>query len=356
MTLTASDILRFFGSKMKRKLTRFAALMGLGAIVLLACWVGLLVYIRQTTQSPPLPNPNGYDDLAKAGQAITTKPDGPTALDHDALGAWVRTNSESLKLVRVGLARQCAIPTEAAITNFTLHIPQVIPMKAVAILLTAEGRLAEMENRPSDAARSYVDAIRLGMEISRGGFLIHRLIGIACEGVGGAALAKLIPQLNCDQMRPLVAELEQIEGNAVTWREVVKSERRFERAQLASYRNPIALIGDWWQSRGAIKNSEEKHILAKARLRLLMTELALRSYRCVHENTPLSLEQLVPHFLQTIPSDPFAKGPLTYRPAGTNWVLYSVGIDHIDDNGKPVSGKSNVSQKSPGDLLYDSQW
>jgi len=52
-----------------------------------------------------------------------------------------------------------------------------------------------MENRPADATRSYVGAIRLGIETSRGGLIMDRLVGIACEGVGSIRLVELLPKL-----------------------------------------------------------------------------------------------------------------------------------------------------------------
>ncbi|HWX20182.1 MAG TPA: hypothetical protein VN578_09795 [Candidatus Binatia bacterium] len=53
-----------------------------------------------------------------------------------------------------------------------------------------------------------------------------------------------------------------------------------------------------------------------------------------------------------MPQDPFSDKPLIYRPSGTNWLLYSVGVDGVDDGGKPV-GKGVWSK---GDLFFDSVW
>ena len=68
---------------------------------------------------------------------------------------------------------------------------QLAGLKRLVQLLAAEGRLREMDNRLADAAQSYVDAIRFGNEMSRGGFVINRLVGIACEAIGYTPLADL---------------------------------------------------------------------------------------------------------------------------------------------------------------------
>ena len=352
---------------MKKNRRRLLFVLGvLGA--LLGGGVVVILFIGRTTAPSALPNPNGYDALLKAGQAVAGKIDRVPDLDHDGLRAVVATNAEALRLLRVGLAQRCAVPTDAQIANFATISRDLIGLKSVARVLSAEGRLAEMENRPADAVRSYVDAIRLGSEMSRGGLIINRAVGVACEGVGSIPLVKFLPKLTCEQMRPVTEELEKIDHSAVPWREVLQNENRFVRSQMGTYPNPIKLVSDLWQARGMRKASKERHDLAAAHLRLLTVELALRSYRCDHRSGPGTLTQLVPKYLRRLPTDPFGGKPLVYRPAGTNWVLYSLGPDLVDDGGKTVGkimsgdylfglgvSKSGNGQNK-GDLLYDSGW
>ena len=73
----------------------------------------------------------------------------------------VSTNAEPLRLLRLGLTRQCVMPMDSALTNAAGSMNQLARMKRLVHLLAAEGRLREMENRPAEAARSYVEAIRL---------------------------------------------------------------------------------------------------------------------------------------------------------------------------------------------------
>lgn len=73
-----------------------------------------------------------------------------------------------------------------------------------------------MEHRPADAARSYLDAIRLGNEASHGGFMINRLVCLAFEARGCTQLAKLSPTFDCEQARSLMTELETIGAASVT--------------------------------------------------------------------------------------------------------------------------------------------
>ena len=78
--------------------------------------------------------------------------------------------------------------------------------------MAAEGRLREIENRPADAARSYTDAIRFGNEMSRGGLLITRMVGIAIEGMGCQHLANVMPRLGREDARIVLGGLERLEA------------------------------------------------------------------------------------------------------------------------------------------------
>lgn len=173
---------------MKSWLKRFSLMLGIVVIL-----VAFALFAGRTPQPPPLPNPNGYDDFLRAGRMVTGKVGDFRHLDHDALRALVETNPEPLRVLRLGLTRRCAVPTDAAIANIATLWRELGNLKSLALLLSAEGRLRELDNRPADAAQSYVDAIHLGCEMSHGGLMINRLVGIACEGVGEVLSSNLSP-------------------------------------------------------------------------------------------------------------------------------------------------------------------
>jgi hypothetical protein len=335
----------------KRNIRRLLLLPAV-VVVMLGIAILLLISTGPAPPSPPLPNPNGYDDLLKAGQALVGKLFDADQFDHNGLRALVATNAEALRILRVGLSRSCAGPTDATNT--------VAGMRSLALLLAAEGRLAELENRTADAARSYLDAIHLGSEVSRGGSIINRMVGIACEAIGCLPLVKLLPSLTCEQMRPILTELKRIDENIVRWPEVLENENRFARAAMRKQPNPVPWVLEFWQVRNIRKAAATEHDLAAARLRLLFTELALRAYKCDHGSGPTDLANLVPNYLRRLPTDPFSSHPFIYRQAGTNWILYSVGPDRVDDGGKPMvkmgQGYLSPAANYKGDLMYDSAW
>ena len=351
--LTASTILPCWPSAMPRKFR--ILLLALVVIFVLAVLTALFLSGDRTLPRAQLPNPNGYDDFLNAASLLTGDLGNASALDHDGLRALVSTNAESLRLLRLGLSRDCSVPTDSAMRNVPGLMSDLTNLKSLVRLLAQEGRLAEMESRYADAAHSYLDAIHFGNEISRGGFIINRLVGIACEAIGDTPLAKLIPKLNPKEARSVIAELEKIESAGITWDEVRRNEKRFSQYQLGKGFNPITWVMARWQSWRAIQRAEMRHQRIIAHVRLLIGELAVRCYQSEQGRLPARLDELVPSYLAKVPSDPFSRHSLVYRPQGTNWLLYSVGEDGVDDGGKPV-GRSSPGTVTKGDLFYDSPY
>lgn len=339
---------------MRRKVrTLFLTLIG---TVVLAFVTLMALRASRPVPSVALPNPNGYDTFVKASGAVTIDPGSYETMEQGELRALVSRNAEALRWLRQGLTQRSVLPVDLTNTNYFQTMMSDLPkFKSLSFLLAAEGRLAEMENRSADAARCYTDTIRFGDEISRGGFLINRLVGVGCETRGYNLLVALVPKLNCEEVRPTIAQLEKLDINGVTWDEIQQMEKAFVRQGLRKTMNPIQWVTAWWQLRPAIKRSQDKNNQILARLRLLMMELVLRCRQSDQGRAPERLDQLVPKYLQRVPTDPFSGQSLIYRARHTNWLLYSIGPDRVDDGGNPV-GRSQSGSGVKGDLFFDSPW
>jgi hypothetical protein len=68
--------------------------------------------------------------------------------------------------------------------------------------------------------------------------------------------------------------------------------------------------------------------------RNLSIAFALAAYQRDKGRYPDKLDELAPTYLKTIPNDLFSKKPLIYRPQGNGYLLYSVGLNGIDDDGR----------------------
>ena len=98
---------------LKRNIRRVLLLGGLTLLLV----VGLVILFFGRTASSPLPNPNGYTDLLQAGKPSAAIWTALLSADRDGLRALVATNAEALRLLRVGLSRECSAPTDAIIAN-----------------------------------------------------------------------------------------------------------------------------------------------------------------------------------------------------------------------------------------------
>jgi hypothetical protein len=87
----------------------------------------------------------------------------------------------------------------------------------------------------------------------------------------------------------------------------------------------------------ASRNSEAKR-------RVVLTAIAAERYRQKNSQFPTQLQDLVPEFLDAVPQDPFDNQPLRYRMQDTGAIIYSIGADGTDDNGRELDDDGNSYQ------------
>ena len=59
--------------------------------------------------------------------------------------------------------------------------------------------------------------------------------------------------------------------------------------------------------------------------------------KLAHGQYPEQLSQLIPDYLAAVPADPVDGKPLRYRRSeGGTFLLYSVGVNGVDDGGDPA--------------------
>jgi hypothetical protein len=90
-----------------------------------------------------------------------------------------------------------------------------------------------------------------------------------------------------------------------------------------------------------------------ALMRSAITALAVERYRLSHGRWPERLEDLVRSYLSNIPCDPFDGQPLRYRHLADGVVIYSVGLDRIDDGGNIERIKFNEPGTDIGFQLWN---
>src|SRR5512135_1061504 len=113
--------------------------------------------LRPPSSTRSFPNPNGYEDLIKATEFLRGDLTNADALNRGELKVLLASNAESLRLLRLGLSRQCALPPDSVLALGPDMKGHVKELHRLADLLWAEGRLRKMDGQINDALQSYVD-------------------------------------------------------------------------------------------------------------------------------------------------------------------------------------------------------
>jgi hypothetical protein len=83
-----------------------------------------------------------------------------------------------------------------------------------------------------------------------------------------------------------------------------------------------------------------------ARMRTTQTAIAIERFRHAHNaNLPNDLNELVPAYLPSLPTDPFDGKPLRFKHLTSGYVVYSIGSDLRDDGGSEGDPKKPSSAK-----------
>ena len=295
------------------------AILALGSITVLV--IGWVVFTPGSPPvPPPLPNPNGYDDLVQAGLAIVGEPRPDEERTLKELHAFVQTNAPAFALIQTGLARQCCVPVKFSDAWMRTHFPELPAIKTAAYALMASGRLAELDRDFPAAAKAYLDCITLAAESSRGGLLVDRVHGATCEALGSRELFNIVPELDAATCSNAVQVLKVLESRRESDAEVMALENKWTRATQSGF--------GYWRRRlvEMIRNrtlkpasTTDAQLLRKANQRelqtvSLMVALALRTYELEKGQPPQRLEDLVPEFLEKVPLNPVTGTNITWNP------------------------------------------
>jgi hypothetical protein len=109
------------------------------------------------------------------------------------------------------------------------------------------------------------------------------------------------------------------------------------------------LTGKFWPIYPYIFTVDVRHL---ALMRATQAALAVERYRLTEGRLPQSLDDLVPVYIEAVPTDPCNGRPLKYRILQPGFVVYSIGDDLEDNNGAaPQSrGRDGQGRHLPCDL------
>lgn len=283
------------------------------AVVLVAALI-LCRFSPAPAPPPPLPASNAYPALVQASHAIVIPSDDFQKMNEQQLQAVVASNSAALQLVRSNLNEKIQVPLEYSVAFSSKHLADLARFKQIARAFLAEARLAQMEQRPADAANSCLDTIRLGVECPRGGFRIDALVGVAIESMGASELANLADSLDQKTCKEAAKILEDIEGQQQTWDQILRQEHYWQSRTFPGARSALVRLFTFRSTRASEAKGEQRFKAEQTKIRKLMIELAARAYELENGHKPVSINDLIPVYLREVPQNPSTGKDFTYPP------------------------------------------
>lgn len=268
-------------------------------------FLGFLIFLEEPLPPlAPLPNPNGYDDLVRAGNMLHRDTGIFNETNLTQVREIVSSNAAALALARVGLSNQCRVPVQYTAAFNSNHVSDLAPLKFLTRAFIAEGRLAEMENRPSDAAKAYLDTFHLANEAGRGGLLIDGLSGMAIQEIARNHLERLVPYLDAGPCRKMTASLATLDSQRPGWADLMQQDSAWSHRTFFGWRHEF-MRWKWRMSNAsAMAKLEERFNTQIKETRQLAVTLAARAYELDKGHPPASAADLVPDYLKAVPQDP----------------------------------------------------
>jgi hypothetical protein len=286
--------------------------------VFIAFGVAALIFFAPIGKSafPPLPQPNGYDVLARAAANIVSSDRTIKEMTAGELAEFVPTNRAAIDQIRRGLDLPSAVPVEMSEDWFSTHTGRLMNLNAAALAMKGEALLLYREGDAGGALNECLDLLRFSRAIQSQGTLIDFLIGTACEVIAvnqiTNILAGIFAGLSAADCKRAAKALEQHEAareplRRIEGREVEWSRRTF---------GPLTRIRLMIRSRsleplrpGSIDVTVQYNRQIRA-VRLVSIRLASHAFKMEHGRKPQTITDLVPEFLSAVPLDPVSHQPL----------------------------------------------
>ncbi|MEO1523913.1 MAG: hypothetical protein AAFX06_00675 [Planctomycetota bacterium] len=216
-------------------------------VLLLAIPAGIAFMAADAPPPPtPLPNPNGYDTLVDASEKyVDYSEDIDQVGDVETLKMWVETNSEALRLVDEACGQEIVVPP----TKLDVHAERrlgLVNCLSLIRLVKTQARVAELEDRLSDAAEIYAKMFDLSNRVDDGGFLMDALLSCAGKKMALDALVQIEASMPQQARLNLAAALEASGNDRIDFDVVMERERAAQRQQfgflnvsIMNFTNPI---------------------------------------------------------------------------------------------------------------------
>ncbi|MEO1523912.1 MAG: hypothetical protein AAFX06_00670 [Planctomycetota bacterium] len=211
-------------------------------ILLLLILIGVpaVIALMAVADAPPkrtIPNPNGYDTLLQAAEKVQSLPeDFFETEDVESLQNCLESNSQAFALVDQACGEEIVVPIQTVDLESPEWTNSVSSLRNLLRLMTVQARVAELEDRPLDAAMVYAKMLDVSERADEGGLLVHSLVSLAGKGMAHDPLSGMAESLSDDGRAQLAARLKEIGYDPIDVDAVMKRERVVVRRQFGVLR------------------------------------------------------------------------------------------------------------------------
>jgi hypothetical protein len=288
-----------------------------------------------------LPTPNGYNELANIGKQFRAsamwKEIVANVVDTGKLDAAIAKQEAEFIGLRKALDMPFAIPVHYDLISDTATDEfQSITNLAYVIDAKADALMRAGNEQESFAWR--MDNLRLAQLFSRTGVLNHYSRSSAIEGDESGNVYRHLSSMSSSQLKTAIRELADYDRHREPFPKIRARQLVWE-VKTNGWTNRIRDVFDNIADSGTVNvYADTIYPLDQAVYRLIQVEMAVRLYQIERDKLPDQLTDLVPNYLPSLPTDPFARGTQTFRYALSKrgFELWSTGPDRKDDGGAPL--------------------
>jgi hypothetical protein len=282
--------------------------------------VGWLIFALAGSQKYALlviPDPNGYDDLVRAGALV--KGEWPNKGDLakarvEEVRAIVEANKASLEIVKVGLGRECMVRMVDTNEGLGEHLSDISKLRQVYRLLIGQGLVFEADGRIAEAAGCYRELLKLGQAVTQNGLEIDVTTGWSFQIKAIMELTRIRDQLPKDQVLALIGELASLDRRRVTMAAIDTRRERWLAGSFSPYMRTIMRLQgiDKKAVVDATKSLKVSRDKLDRKSGFFQVSLAIHAFHEDRKAWPKSVQELIPDYLASVPIDPNTDKPLEY--------------------------------------------
>ncbi len=251
---------------------------------------------------PPLPQPNGYDELVSAARSIKPMPSDFSELTNEQIESLAEKNRPALEQARKAFSMKSRVSLQTKADWQERHEEELKSLKRLAVAFALEAKSHALSNRTNEAARCNLDVIRLAQTTGKGGLLVDGITALAIEMIGAASLQGNLPHYDVAFCQEAARALEEIDFRRETPETVIATEKAWSSKRFGLIDRIGGFVGKNANAERYAKFIERSHD-TRIRTQRLMLRLSARAYELENQKLPANVSDLVPAFLKAIPRD-----------------------------------------------------